>query len=296
MKVLITGGRGKTALRLASLLNAADVPFLTTSRSGPSTSDPNAYPCVRFDWLDPTTHDALFAGTDVDRVYLVAPPVMDMVGIMTAFIDRAIRSGVTRFVLLSASTFDETGPAMGAVHKYIKSLGSGVEYCVLRPTWFMENLTEASTLSLRMQDDTIYSATGSGTIPWVSVDDIAAVAVHALTASPSSSSYNLTHNTDPLILGPALFSYADVAALISKAAGHTITHTVISEDALATRLSAAMPEEFARMLAALDTAISKGSEARTNDVVERVTGRAPKTLEVFVEENKATWAKDGETQ
>jgi festuclavine dehydrogenase len=49
----------------------------------------------------------------------------------------------------------------------------------------------------------IYSATGRGKIPWVSVRDIAAVAYRSLTD-------RVSHNTDHLITGPELLSYGDV--------------------------------------------------------------------------------------
>lgn len=49
----------------------------------------------------------------------------------------------------------------------------------------------------------LYSATGNGKAPFVSADDIAAVAYHALTDEKS-------HNTDYLVLGPELLSYDEV--------------------------------------------------------------------------------------
>lgn len=50
----------------------------------------------------------------------------------------------------------------------------------------------------------IYSATGDGKIPWVSIDDIAAVAFQALTGEQPP-------NTEYLILGPELLSYDQVS-------------------------------------------------------------------------------------
>lgn len=46
------------------------------------------------------------------------------------------------------------------------------------------------------------------------------------------------------------------------------------------------------MLAALDTMIKGGGEARLDDSVKKVTGREPKTLEAFVDEcvAKGVWA------
>lgn len=62
-----------------------------------------------------------------------------------------------------------------------------------------ENFCEAP----RMKQDKIYSATGDGKVPFVSADDIARVAFHALTDDEP-------HNTDHLVLGPELLSYGDV--------------------------------------------------------------------------------------
>lgn len=53
------------------------------------------------------------------------------------------------------------------------------------------------------EESKIYSATGQGKIPWVSADDIAAVAVRALTDEEP-------WNTDHLVLGPELLSYTEV--------------------------------------------------------------------------------------
>lgn len=55
--------------------------------------------------------------------------------------------------------------------------------------------------------DTIITATGEGKVPFVSANDIAAVAYRALTDK-------IPHNTDHLILGSMLFSYDDVCAPI----------------------------------------------------------------------------------
>ncbi len=54
-------------------------------------------------------------------------------------------------------------------------------------------------------EDKIFSATGEGKVPFVSVDDIAEAAFRALTD-------DVSHNTDHLILGPELFSHDDVSS------------------------------------------------------------------------------------
>ncbi len=59
---------------------------------------------------------------------------------MKQFIDLAIQKGVKRFVLLSASVADlGDGPSMAKVSKYITE--RGVEYAILKPTWFMRKFS-----------------------------------------------------------------------------------------------------------------------------------------------------------
>jgi festuclavine dehydrogenase len=75
-----------------------------------------------------------------------------------------------------------------------------------------------------------------------------------------------------------------IAELFTKALRRKITHVKVTEAQLATGMEAFMPGDYARMLAALDTAIKEGKEDRLNDVVEKVTGRPPKKFEVYLGE------------
>ncbi|KAL2175984.1 uncharacterized protein P884DRAFT_301057, partial [Thermothelomyces heterothallicus CBS 202.75] len=86
----------------------------------------------------------------------------------------------------------------------------------------------------------VYSATGDGRVPWVSADDTAAV------AAP---------NTDYLVLGSELLSYADIAAM--------------------------------------DIAIKEGSEDRTNDAILTITGAPPRKFRDFAESVNHVWQPAG---
>jgi festuclavine dehydrogenase len=137
MTILITGSSGKTARRLAALLKPSH-PILIASRSG---EDADGNPAVKFDWTDPVTYANPYShpkaqGNPIKAIYLVSQPGNTRpLDIMKPFIDTAKAHGVERFVLLSAIREDETTPGTGQVHSYLKELG--VEWAVLRPTWFM---------------------------------------------------------------------------------------------------------------------------------------------------------------
>ncbi len=129
----------------------------------------------------------------------------------------------------------------------------------------------------------IYSATGDGKIPWVSVDDIAAVAFQAVTGEQPP-------NTDYLILGPELLSYDQVADILTDVIGKKIVHVNVPAAELEARYkSIGIPEDYANLLAVLDTGVKHGAENRTNDIVLSVTGKQPGTFRAFAEGNKAVW-------
>jgi festuclavine dehydrogenase len=50
-----------------------------------------------------------------------------------------------------------------------------------------------------------------------------------------------------------------------------------------------MPEDYARMLSAMDTSIKFGAEDRTNDAVFVITGSAPKKFRDFAQSVKDVW-------
>lgn len=80
-----------------------------------------------------------------------------------------------------------------------------------------------------------------------------------------------------------------MAELFTKKLGRKITHVKISEEEYAKGMANFLPEDYAKLLAGLETVIKDGGEERLNDVVRKVTGEEPRRLEDFVDE----WAKKG---
>lgn len=135
MTTLITGGTGRSGLSLAKFLQAANRPVVIASRSGEA---PKPFKAAKFDWYDSKTYENALSDNSIDRVYIVGPPGSKDSAIIIAFIYFAISKGVKRFVLMSASHFKpqaESYVPASVVHKYL--LDKGVDYVVLRPTWFI---------------------------------------------------------------------------------------------------------------------------------------------------------------
>jgi ergot alkaloid biosynthesis protein len=275
--VLVIGATGTTGSRTAAQLLAAGHRVRAASRRGAPL--PGAEP-VRFDWYDPATHDAALAGTD--RVYLV-PPVgdPDPAAVMLPFLERARTLGVRRAVLLSSSAVPEGGPAVGAVHQALPSLFD--EWAVLRPSWFMQNFTGAHLHATTIRATGAFAtATGDGRVAYVDADDIAAVALHALTGHDAP-------NTDLVLTGPDALTHDDIATILTEVTGRPVTHQHLTAAEVRDHLTeqAGVPPEFAALLADMDRAIAHGAENRTTDTVHRLTGRPPRDFRAVAERENA---------
>ncbi|MEV3872825.1 NAD(P)H-binding protein [Streptomyces sp. NPDC049906] len=267
---LVIGATGTTGSRTTARLVAAGHRVKAASRRG--TPLPGAEP-VRFDWFEPATFDGALAGAD--RVYVV-PPVgePDPAPVVLPFLRRARAAGVRRAVLLSSSAVPEGGPAVGVVHRALPGLFD--EWAVLRPSWFMQNFTgrHPHARSIR-EDGVILTATGRGRIGFVDADDIAAVAVHALTD-------DRVPDGDLVLTGPETLDHDEVAAVVTEVTGRPVVHRRLTHDELRDRLAAWVPVEFAALLAGMDRAIEGGAEDRTTDTVRRLTGRPPRSFRLVV--------------
>ncbi|MFE2279985.1 NAD(P)H-binding protein [Streptomyces sp. NPDC059454] len=275
--VLVVGATGTTGSRTAARLLTAGHRVRAASRRG--TPLPGAEP-VRFDWYDPATHDAALTGTD--RVYLV-PPVgdPDPAAVMLPFLERARTLGVRRAVLLSSSAVPEGGPAVGRVHQALPSLFD--EWAVLRPSWFMQNFTGAHLHATTIRETGAFAtATGDGRVAYVDADDIAAVAVRALTDDDAP-------NRDLVLTGPEALTHDDIATLLTEVTGRPVTHHRLTVTEVRHRLTerAGVPPEFAALLADMDHAIATGTESRTTNTVHHLTGRRAHDFRTVAERETA---------
>ncbi|MDN0201176.1 NmrA family NAD(P)-binding protein [Streptomyces sp. S.PNR 29] len=269
---LVIGATGTTGSRVARGLAARGHRVKAACRR---TAHVHGGSSVRFDWYDRTTYEPALSGTD--RVYLV-PPLTSAApaDIMLPFLEQARASGVRRAVLLSSSAIPAGGPAVGQVHQALPALFD--EWAVLRPSWFMQNFTgdHLHAQSIR-KEGVLLTAAGEGRVAFVDADDIAAVAVHALTDVQAPDS-------DLVITGPETLSHSEVATVLSEVTGRAVTHRQLTYEQMRDHLARTMPPEFAAMLAGMDRAIAEGAEDRTTDTVLRVTGRRPRSFRAHVEQ------------
>lgn len=275
--VLVTGGTGKTGRNVVESLRGRGVTCRIAARKPPQSAA-----AIRFDWMDESSFDGALAG--MDGVYLVAPAgVPDPLPVMSAFIAKALDKGVRRFVLLSSSAIPIDGPVQGGVHRFLADNAS--EWAVLQPSWFFENFTEAHHAETIRRDDRLYSATGDAAIAFIGAADIAEAGVVCLCADRPL-------NDGVVLTGPASHSYDEMAEIISGQAGRPIRHVRLDPSDLARKFTEfGLDENYASILAHLDGFLAGGSEARTTDAVEKLTGRPPQSFSAFAAAHKASWKR-----
>ncbi len=265
---LVTAATGKTGARVAARLQAIGWPVRAASRSATPP----------FDWDDAATWPAALRG--VDQVYLAYAPDLAVPGAferMERFVTLAAEHGVHRIVLLSG----RGEPVAQACERMV--LASGVPATVVRASWFAQNFSEGHFAPALQHGALPFEATDVGE-PFVHVDDIADVAVAALTEPGHAGAlYEVT--------GPALLTMAEAVAQIGAAAGRPIEYIPMAPAAYeATLVQAGVPAALAGFLTELSTTTLDGRNAYVADGVQRALGRAPRSFEAFVREAAAAGA------
>ena len=251
---LVLGGNGKTGRRVTEQLKALGMPLRIGSRNGEPP----------FDWNNQTTWAPLLV--DVSAVYMTYYPdlaVPGAVDTVRSFIDLALAEGVRRLVLLSGRGEEE------AQHAEQVLQDSRADWTILRCSWFSQNFSENFLRDSVVCGEVVLPAGNVGE-PFVDADDIADVAVAALTGDQHVGQlYELT--------GPRLLTFAEAAEEIGKAVGRDIRYVQVSADDYAAALAeAGLPSDFQWLVNYLFTTVLDGRNAHLADGVQRALGREPR--------------------
>ncbi|MGH8375044.1 MAG: SDR family oxidoreductase, partial [Pseudomonas sp.] len=205
---LVLGATGKTGRRITQRLEAAGLAV----RRGSRDANPP------FDWEDRSTWDAVIDG--VQSVYISFQPDLAVPGALEtiqAFTDLAVKSRVRKLVLLSGRGEVEAEQAERVVQD------SGIDWTILRASWFCQNFSEAYFLEPILQGE-LALPVGNVAEPFVDAEDIAECAVAALTQTGHSDQlYELT--------GPRALTFAQAVTEIARTTGRNIEFVAVPADA-----------------------------------------------------------------
>jgi uncharacterized protein YbjT (DUF2867 family) len=266
---LVLGGNGKTGRRVAQRLVTLGMPVRIGSRTGEPP----------FDWEEPATWEAALQG--MANVYITFYPDLAIPGAVDtvrAFTDLAVQSGARRLVLLSGRGEEEAQRAEQVLQN------SGADWMILRCSWFSQNFSENYLLDSVVSGEVVLPAGNVGE-PFVDADDIADVAVAALTEDGHVGQlYELT--------GPRLLTFAQAVGEIAKATGREISYVQVSPEEYASALAEAdLPTEFVWLVNYLFTTVLDGRNANLTDGVQRALGREPRDFTDYARDaaNAGAW-------
>ena len=269
---LVLGGTGKTGRRVAERLQARDLPIRIGSRSG----------APPFDWEDRSTWAPTLQGTTAAYVsYFPDLAVPGAPEAIAAFAEQALEAGTQRLVLLSGRGEEEAQRAEQAL------ADSGADWTIVRCSWFNQNFSESYLLEPVVAGEVALPA-GDVPEPFVDADDIADVAVAALTQEGHSGRlYELT--------GPRLLTFGDAVGEIARAAGREIRFVPVTIEQYAAALAEHdVPDDVVALITYLFTEVLDGRNAGLADGVEQALGRKPRDFADYARRTAAAgvWAAE----
>ena len=271
---LVIGGTGKTGRRVAERLKARGVETRIASRS----ADPS------FDWNDIASWDAALEG--VTAAYITFAPDLAIPGAtesIRALVDKAVTLGVKRLGLLSGRGEEEAQACERIVQE------SGVEWTIVRASWFMQNFSEGEFLGMVL-GGAITLPAADVPEPFIDVDDIADVAVAALTEE--GHAYEIYEVT-----GPRMLTFTQLAQEISEAADRKVQFMPITKEAFVQAIAeTGVPDDIAWLLNYLFETVLDGRNAYVADGVQRALGREPADFTDFARRiaARSIWNATGE--
>jgi uncharacterized protein YbjT (DUF2867 family) len=275
--ILLTGATGTTGSYLGKLLVDKDAKFKALVRN-PKRAEALKelhVDVVEGDLSFPDSVDVAMHG--VDKLFLLSSADENQVELQTNAIEAAKEAGVKYVVKLSVLGAAPDSPVrLGRDHAAIEKViqESGMDYTILRPGWFMQNLLDSAPTIIASGE--FFGASGDGKAALVDARDIAAVAAELLTEDGRPGEVLE-------VSGPEALSFADVASGFATVLEKPVKYLDVPAEALKDGMvNAGVPEWLAADLVTLQGLCREGHHAMVTSTVKDITGREPRDFDTFV--------------
>jgi uncharacterized protein YbjT (DUF2867 family) len=263
--VLIIGGAGKTGRRVTALLTQQGIATRPVSRS----TSPS------FDWERPESWPA--ALDSVSKAYVTYQPDLAVPAAADAIHELASlarRKGLEHIVLLSGRGEPGAQRAEAALQD------SGVQWTIVRSSWFNQNFSEGYMLDGVLAGEIALPAGEVGE-PFIDADDIADVAAAALIDGRHANRvYEVT--------GPRSLTFAEATTEIAAALGRPVRYTEIAPDDFVVSMRAYAPEDIVQLMKELFTVVLDGRNSQVMPGVTHALGRPARDFSDFVRRTAAS--------
>ncbi len=215
----------------------------------------------------------------IDTLVLITAPNPNAAEQAGAVLSAAKQAGVRKVVRISALNADPNGPTdntrqHGRTDAAIQE--SGLDYVILRPHFFMQNLFMAApTIG---GEGNIYMGMGEGKLGLIDVRDI----VDATEAAVVSEDFN---NQVLTPTGPDSIDFNQIAASVGRGVGKDVNYVAVPPEAVeASIIEMGMGEWFGEVFKHYSEAYSNNWGDFTTGDVEKLTGHPARSIDQFVDE------------
>jgi uncharacterized protein YbjT (DUF2867 family) len=277
--ILVTGARGNIGSRVVARLVSSGARVRALVHHPRETAFDRAVEVVVGGYDDA----AAVAGamTGVSRaLFITAGPELAKHDATLAIAARAAR--VEHVVKISVYGAREGGPEIPSWHHdgELRIAATGIAATFVRPSSFASNAL--GWLRTLRATGKAFGALGEAALPVIHPDDIADVAVHALTQPGASGAvHELT--------GPEPITAAAQVAILGEIAGAAYTYVnVDDETAVRGMIDAGMPKIMADAMIHLVQALRGAGRIAPNETIPRLLGRPARSFRQWAEDNRTT--------
>jgi len=285
-KILVTGATGHLGAAVTEiLLQKTDVSNISILVRDPAKAEKFKEKGVNVQIADYEDKEALLkALVGIDKLYLVSGLDANRGLQHENVINAAKQAGVKHILYTSFQHKTELGnPAISFIaegHLYTEKVlkASAVTYTILQHGLYTDAIPMFAGQNL-LQSKSIFIPAGEGKTAFAARKDMAEAG--ALILLDQTGKFD---NQSIELAGSEAVSWADIAGIISKITGETITYTSPAvADFISTLTNAGVPAEIAGLLAGFSQAMAEG-EFEINGQLENLLGRKPLTVEQYLRE------------
>lgn len=265
--ILIIGGTGKTGRRVVEQLQKKGIqPRIGSRQATPS-----------FDWNDKNTWIESLKG--IEKMYITYYPDLAVPGAKEAIESLtylAKELGVKKIVLLSGKGEVEAE----ACETIVKN--SGVDYTIVRASWFNQNWSESFFLDPILSGE-VALPMSNVLIPFVDANDIAEVAATVLL----DNDYN---GKTIEVTGPELITFKDIIHTISTVTNRNLNfHEITLEQYIEGMRQMQLPEDVIWLIEYLfSNVLTNPNNQKISKDIEQVLGRKARTFLEYAKETAET--------
>jgi len=290
MRILITGASGQTGFEVIRYLYRNDTQNqLVAGVKNISTSklifiDFPKLEFVNFDFDNNETY--LQALNKIDLVFLLHPPhIADTEKYFAQLIRKIQENGIKKILFLSVQGAEKS--KMIPHYKIEKLiLKSGIDYIFLRPSYFMQNLTNSFILDI-LQLRKIILPAGKARFNWIDMQNVGEVSAILL------DQYDKYKNQAFEITGSENLNFDQVANLISTEIQYRIEYTNVNPIRFYNlKLKTGMIKGMILAMIILHFLPRFTRSPRISNFYEKLTGKKPVLLKEFIKRERSSFIED----